>query len=402
MAAFFFVAAFLSFAMEVRVTGERALGRSRAYWVFAALYRAGVTAELLPIVEAIPELAAQVARPFDAEEAAAAHQGLFGFQVFPYQSVFLGEDGLLGGTESERVRGAHRTAGYAPGAAADDPDHLAHELALLSFLCGAEADAHADGRAEKAAVARRQQAAFLRDHLLWWLPLFVPAVARQGDGVYAALAGLTWALVIDHWQDVGAGRSASEDAHWAGTNWAGPAGRSASEDAHSAAMDPVGGGAALGAGASEDAHWAVTNLGGSGAARGAGASEDAHWAAMNSAGGDDGAMGAGAGRWLAAHLLLPVRSGLFVSRADLARCARQAGLPHGFGDRRQMAATLLDAATRYNQVPPVVDALGALVAGQAGFWDAPANAVLPAPARSFWRARLAATTDLLASLESTR
>jgi len=320
--------------MEVRVTRERALGRSRAYGVFAALYRAGVTAELLPIVEAIPELAAQVARPFDAEEAAAAHQGLFGFQVFPFQSVFLGEDGLLGGAEGERVRAAHRAAGYAPGAMADDPDHLAHELALLSFLCGAEADAHADGRAEMAAVARRQQAAVLGDHLLWWLPLFVPAVARQGDGFYAALAGLTWALVLDHWQDVG--------------------------------------------GAADGARWAP------------GGADDAD-AANEPAAGD-------AARQIGAHLLRPVRSGLFVSRADLARCARQAGLPHGFGDRRQMAATLLDGAARFDRSAALAAALGELVAGAQAAWAAPELAPAPAAIRRFWLARLARTAALIGGL----
>ncbi len=313
------------------MTGERALGRSRAYGVFAALFRAGVTAELLPIVEAIPELAAQVAQPLDAEEAAAAHQGLFGFQVFPYQSVFLGEDGLLGGRESERVRAAHRAAGYAPGAAADDPDHLAHELALLSFLCGAEADAHADGRAEMAAVARRQQAAVLGDHLLWWLPLFVPAVARQGDGFYAALAGLTWALVVDHWQEV--------DGAAAGTRWA-PGG---ADDAD-AANEPAAGDAA---------------------------------------------------RQIGAHLLRPVRSGLFVSRADLARCARQAGLPHGFGDRRQMVATLLDGAARFDRNAALAAALGELVAGAQGAWATPELAPAPAAIRRFWQARLVRTAALI-------
>ncbi len=286
--------------MDVRVTGGRALGRSRAYGVFAALYRSGVTADLLPIVSAIPELAAHLPQPFDAAEAAAAHQALFGFNVFPYQSVFLDESGLLGGAESERVRGAYRAAGFLPGATADDPDHLAHELSLLAFLCGAEADAIADGVAGMAAAARAQQAAFLRDYLLWWLPLFVPAVARQGDGFYAALAGLTWALVIDHWQDVGAGRSASEDAHWAG-----PAGRGASENAHLAGMNPVGDGAGPGAGASEDAHSAAMNPVGDGAGLGAGASEDAHLAGMNPVG--DGA-GPGAGR-APAHLRMRTPQG---------------------------------------------------------------------------------------------
>lgn len=310
--------------------GERALGRSRAYGVFAALYRTGVTADLLPVIGAIPELAAHVLQPFDAAEAAAAHQGIFGFNVFPYQSVFLGEDGLLAGAESERVRAAHRAAGYTPGAAAGDPDHLAHELALLSFLCGAEADAHADGLAGMAGTARTRQAAFLADHLLWWLPLFAHAVARHGDGFYAALAALTWDLAADHWQDVG--------------------------------------------GAADGARWAPDEAG------------DAPQPSADEA------------RQITARLLLPVRSGLFLSREELAHCARQAGLPHGLGDRRQMLATLLDGATRFDHRAALTTALGEVVVAAQATWATPDFAPAPDAIRRFWQARLARTAALINGL----
>src|SRR5690606_23168621 len=158
-----------------------------------------------------------------------------------------------------------------------------------------------------------RQAAFLADHLLWWLPLFAHAVARHGDGFYAALAALTWELAADHWQDVGGAAD--------GTRWAPDGGDNAP-----AAPEPAAGGDA---------------------------------------------------RRITAHLLLPVRSGLFLSREELARCARRAGLPHGFGDRRQMLTTLLDGAARFDRAAALAAALGEVVAAAQAAWAAPDLALAP-------------------------
>ena len=94
--------------------GEEALARSRLYSLFRALYSNGVTGDLLPIIQAVPELAVHLPTPVDEDSLAAAHQTLFGFNLFPYESIFLSSTGELGGEDSEAVSMAYRAVGYQP------------------------------------------------------------------------------------------------------------------------------------------------------------------------------------------------------------------------------------------------------------------------------------------------
>jgi TorA maturation chaperone TorD len=82
----------------------------------------------------------------------------------------------------------------------DRDDHVAVELEFLSFLCGHEAASWASGATEAARLLRRQEGAFLDDHLGRWLPEFCQRVrARTLSPVYAVLAGLSDAwLRLEH------------------------------------------------------------------------------------------------------------------------------------------------------------------------------------------------------------
>jgi TorA maturation chaperone TorD len=167
--------------------GEVALARHHTYALLSRLFFEGLTAELRPYaVELVGEAATTTG--FNADEAAAAHHNLFRFNVFPFQAIFRDASGLLGGEESGRVRAAYAEAGFRVDA---EPDQIGHELGLLAFLCGAEAEARQDGREEAAAHARRLQKGFLQAHLLLWLPPFAAALERAGQPFYAALAALT-------------------------------------------------------------------------------------------------------------------------------------------------------------------------------------------------------------------
>jgi TorA maturation chaperone TorD len=175
-----------------------ATARSRVYWLLSALYLRGLTPDLLPQVTTIADLRAVLPATYDADTAAAAYQTAFGFNVFPYQSLFLDSAFLLGGEENAGVRAHYAAAGYAFDASSGEPDHIGHELGLLACLSGAEADALADGLPSAVRRARRLQQTFLDEHLLWWLPCFVAAMQRQPEPFYAAVADLTQILVMAH------------------------------------------------------------------------------------------------------------------------------------------------------------------------------------------------------------
>ena len=81
---------------------QLAQSRSHSYTMFSRLVLEGVTAELLPYVRAIPELAAALPHPYAPDAAAAQHHDLFKFHLFPYAAIFLDASGLLGGMSPTR------------------------------------------------------------------------------------------------------------------------------------------------------------------------------------------------------------------------------------------------------------------------------------------------------------
>ncbi len=186
-----------AFTMTSLSAYEIALGRSRTYALLGRLYRRALDDEAMDYVRAIPRLAASVAPEADLDELAAAYQDLFGFNVFPYQTLFLDPAGRLGGPEKVRVQQSLAAVHYRPDPENAD-DHIAGELALLAFLCGAEADARRDGLDATANEVVARQAEFLADHLLRWIAPFVAAVQRTGAPFYRELAALTLDFVANH------------------------------------------------------------------------------------------------------------------------------------------------------------------------------------------------------------
>jgi putative dimethyl sulfoxide reductase chaperone len=177
---------------------QLAEARSRTYHLLSLLYLYGLSEDTLLTAEAVPELREALPEPYEPEEAAAAHQHLFGFNIFPFESFFLDSSGLLGGPVSDAVLDAYRQASYEAPPGGESADHIGHELGLLALLSGAEADAHRDGLPAVGARLARQQARFLHDHLLRWLPPLALAINEQGQPFYTALARLTLELALDH------------------------------------------------------------------------------------------------------------------------------------------------------------------------------------------------------------
>lgn len=108
-----------------------------------------------------------------------AHTETFLTQCAPYASIYLGEQGAIGGETADRVAGFRRLLGaHIDG----PPDAL---IALLNDY--AALVAHADHDAQ-AAHARR---ALLWEHLLCWLMPYLASVARSASEPYSQWAELT-------------------------------------------------------------------------------------------------------------------------------------------------------------------------------------------------------------------
>jgi TorA maturation chaperone TorD len=114
---------------------------------------------------------------------------LFLFQLYPYASVYLGPEGMLGGEARDRVAGFWRAIEVDP---PGEPDHVAVLLALYAHLVDLEDQAPS---ARQKAALGTARAALLWEHLLSWLPVYLDKIAdlapepyrRWGELLMAAL-----------------------------------------------------------------------------------------------------------------------------------------------------------------------------------------------------------------------
>jgi TorA maturation chaperone TorD len=150
-------------------------------------------------VEALPDLAQHLPVSLNFDEAAAAHQDLFGFQLSLFESLFLTSQGLLGGATSEAVLTHYQRLGYTPTTQSGAADHLGEELLLLAHLTAAEAEALTDGKPGVAHQLQAAQRLFLEEHLLRWLAPSVVAIQRHKYPFFAEVAAITYSLVAEHY-----------------------------------------------------------------------------------------------------------------------------------------------------------------------------------------------------------
>lgn len=109
---------------------------------------------------------------------AAVYTELFVFQLYPYASVYLGREGMLGGEARDRVAGFWRALGERPPV---EPDHLSVMLALYARLVEMEEGESERLRREGWRGARK---AFLWEHLLSWLPVYLDKLGEVACGFY--------------------------------------------------------------------------------------------------------------------------------------------------------------------------------------------------------------------------
>ena len=239
---------------------------------------------------------------------------LFVLQLYPYASVHLGPEGMLGGVARDRVAGFFRTLDATP---PPEPDHLTVLLTAAAELADREAAATDD---DAAAAWRRSRNALLWEHLLPWAPQFAERIIEHSSA-YAP-----WAeLLLDVLQ-----------------HEATAVGPAAELSLHLRDAPPL-----------EDPR----------------AAEDVD---------------------LLAQILTPVRTGIVLTRSDLARCAREVGVGSRIGERRYVLSALM------SQAPDEILAwLADEVEGRAA---AHRERTWTGPVAGFWAARATTSAALLGEL----
>jgi len=95
------------------------------------------------------------------------------------------------------------------------------------------------------------------------------------------------------------------------------------------------------------------------------------------------------------YLLRPAYGGIYLSRDDIGRLARQRSLPRGFGDRRQMLLNLLRSAANYGGLVAILGELHSLASSWAAAYAEMAHEPILAPFANPWHSRASKTTNIL-------
>ncbi len=107
-----------------------------------------------------------------------AYHDLFLLQTYPFASVYLGPEGMMGGEAGDRVAGFWRALHMTP---PTEPDHLCSLLALYVSL--AEREAAEEDEASRALVASAR-GALLHEHVVSWVFPFLSKVRELGGVFY--------------------------------------------------------------------------------------------------------------------------------------------------------------------------------------------------------------------------
>lgn len=113
--------------------------------------------------------------------------------AFPYESVYTSPEKLLMQDARDCVLRIYRSEGLGCAAHFNEPeDHLALELEFMAHLCRRAASCPVDGEVTGLEHLLTAQQAFLRDHLLNWVPLFARDAERIAmTSFYKGVARLT-------------------------------------------------------------------------------------------------------------------------------------------------------------------------------------------------------------------
>lgn len=328
-----------------------------------------VRSDDLATIAALPELVETLPLTDAAAvtDLAVEHQRLFGFNLPPYESIFVDPAAMLLAPATARVQALYRQAGWAPPAHArvGAPDHVGLELLALAEI---QAKAKAEAKAELAGLAHRLHTM----HLALWVPAFVLTLRwLTPHPFYAVLGELTLDLLLT---------TLPPDAPFIIHNSKFTIQNSQlidSPDPFPALPPPP---------VYKDRLNPDEPV----------FEENPDFSPPASI---ELEMGLGL-RELVKRLLTPREAGLFVTQADITRISRTLDLPMVRGERSSMLETLFRQAGEYELVPALLDQLRQLLAEAEAAYQSWADEYPAWTAYSqAWRKRVTATRDLLTAGE---
>lgn len=114
---------------------------------------------------------------------------LFVFNLYPYASVYLGAEGMLGGEARDRIAGFWRAIGADP---PPEPDHVTALLAAQASL----ADMTGDLVSADSDRARHARRVLFDEHVASWMPAWLVAVRATAPPVYREWTELLWEALL--------------------------------------------------------------------------------------------------------------------------------------------------------------------------------------------------------------
>jgi TorA maturation chaperone TorD len=295
----------------------------------------------LPTIAALPELADTLPQTDKTAltDLAVEYQRLFGFNLPPYESVFIDPSAMLLAPATARVQALYRQAGWTPpaGVRVGAPDHLGLELLALAEMKG---------------TLPRLAQQLHTEHLALWVPAFVLTLRRlKPHPFYATLADLTLALLLTTLTT-----NPLSTIHYPPS--------SISDPFPILPPPPV-------------------------------YDREGHLIPPAERAPETGL------REVVKQLLTPCESGLFLTREDIARIGRALEVPAVMGERPYMLESLFRQAGEYELVPALLAQLRQLLAEVEATYQAWAEAY-PAwsPYAEAWRRRVAATQVTLSARDS--
>lgn len=328
----------------------------------------------LATIAVLPELAETLPQADAAAvtDLAVEFQRLFGFNLPPYESIFVDPAAMLLAPATARIQALYRQAGWAPPAHArvGAPDHVGLELLAL-----ADMQARAEAKEEQAKLAYRLQT----DHLALWVPAFVLTLRRlTPHPFYTTLGELTVDLLLT---------TLPSDSPFNIRHLPFPVQSRRPPMGSSQLIDYPDPFPALPPPPvykdrlNPDEAVSEENLD------------------FSPAVSVELEVGLGL-RELVKRLLTPREAGLFLTQADLTRISRTLDLPAVRGERRSMLETLFRQAGEYELVPALLDQLRQLLAEAEAAYQCWAEEYPAWTAYSqAWRKRVTATWGLLTAGE---
>jgi TorA maturation chaperone TorD len=296
---------------------------------------------LPPLEQTLPDLNSD-----DLTDLAVEHQRLFGFNLPPYESVFIDPSAMLMAPATERIQTLYRHYGWQmpPELRAGAPDHIGVELlALADWL-----------DLDQLAPARQLHG----QHLALWGPPFILTLQRLSPHTfYQTLAELTLDLLLTTLPDTAIPAEANL----------------------LPALPPP----PVYHGTGERLLKSRPEI-----------SREISGSPAQTTGGEDPPAG-GPGE-MVKQLLAPRSAGLFFTRADLAGIGQRLDLPVVVGDRFKMMQSLFRQTVQYELAPDLLEQLDRLLTQvDAAYRDLGADYPHWTPYAEAWRDRLSVTRSTL-------